>query len=208
MKRLIATLAASAAIALAPAAIAQDDAATPPAGAYALDKTHAYLTWNVSHNGLSTYTGAFTDFDANLEFDPANPAGSLINLSINPATIETNYPIEPKGSEWEDELANDDKFLNADTHPEVTFTSTSVEVTGDATGKVTGDLTLLGVTKPVTLDVTYNGSADLPWMGGLILVGFTAEGVVKRSDFGMTALLPNIGDDVSIRFSGEFVQAQ
>jgi len=208
MKRMIATLAASAALALAPAAAQEDAAATPPAGAYELDKSHAYLTWNVNHNGLSTYTGAFTDFDVSLNFDAANPATSTLSVTINPAAIETNYPIDPKGDEWEAELANDDKFMQADTFPEITFTSTSVEATGDATGKVTGDLTFLGQTKPVTLDVTYNGSADLPWMEGRTLVGFNAEGVVKRSDFGMSALLPNIGDDVRIEFSGEFAQAQ
>ena len=207
MKRVISTTLAAIAIAVSPA-IAQEEASGPPAGTYALDKGHAYLTWNVSHNGLSTYTGAFTDFDASVEFDPANPAGSALSVTINPAAIETNYPVEPKGTEWEDELANDDKFMNADTHPEITFVATAVEPTGDTTGIVTGDLTFLGQTKPVTLDVTYNGSADLPWMEGKTLIGFNAEGVVKRSDFGMTALVPNIGDDVRIRFSGEFVEAQ
>ena len=206
MKRLIA-MGAAAMIATAAPAFAQEDAAAPPAGTYNLDKNHAYLTWNVSHNGLSTYTGAFTDFDATVEFDPATPAASTLNVTINPAAIETNYPIEPKGDEWEDELANDDKFMNADTHPEITFVATAVETTSDTTGTVTGDLTFLGQTKPVTLNVTYNGFADLPWMEGRGLIGFSAEGIVTRSEFGMSALLPNISDDVTIKFSGEFVQA-
>lgn len=206
MKRLLATLAVSTTLALAPMQAQESSGA--PAGTYALDKTHAYLTWNVSHGGLSTYTGAFTDFDASVDFNPESPAASSISLTINAGAIETNYPIEPKGDEWEDELANDDKFMNADTHPTITFTSTSVQVTGDASGNVTGDLTFLGQTKPITLDVTYNGSADLPWKNGKTLIGFTAEGIVKRSEFGMTALLPNIGDDVRIRFSGEFEETE
>lgn len=205
MKRLIATLAATAAIAAAPA-IAQEDSAA--AGPYVLEKNHAYLTWNMSHGGLSTYTGVFTDFDASLNFDPENPAASLINVSINPTAINTNYPNPEKKVEWEAELAEDGKFFNAGEHPQITFTSTSAEVTSGNSGKVTGDLTLLGVTKPVTLDVTYNGTANLPWYGERDLIGFTASGIVKRSEFGMTALLPKHGDDVRVEFSGEFLQAE
>ena len=196
----------AAAAILATPALAQED--TAAAGPYVLEKNHAYLTWNISHGGLSTYTGVFTDFDASLNFDPENPAASMINVSINPTAIQTNYPDPEKKVEWETELAQDAKFFNASEHPQITFTSTSVEATGENTGRVTGDLTLLGVTKPVTLDITYNGTANLPWFGERDLVGFNASGVVKRSEFGMTALLPKHGDDIRIEFSGEFLQAE
>lgn len=199
------TIVAAAAILATPAAAQEESAA---AGPYVLEKNHAYLTWNVSHNGLSTYTGVFTDFNASLNFDPANPAASLINVTINPTAIETNYPNAEKKIEWEAELSSDEKFFNAAAHPAITFSSTSVEVTGDNTGKVTGDLTLLGVTNPVTLDIKYNGMTNLPWFGERDLIGFNVSGSVKRSDFGMTALVPNIGDDVRIEFSGEFLQAE
>lgn len=200
-----ATIVAAAAV-LASPAISQEE--TAAAGPYVLEKNHAYLTWNISHGGLSTYTGAFTDFDASVNFDPENPGASMINVTINPAAIETNYPNAEKKAEWETELGEDAKFFNAGEHPQITFSSTSVEVTGENTGKVTGDLTLLGVTKPVTLDVTYNGTANLPWFGERDLIGFSASGVVKRSEFGMTALLPKHGDDVRVEFSGEFLQAE
>ena len=204
MTKLIA-MAAACVVAAAPA-LAQEEAAA--AGPYVLEKNHAYLTWNISHGGLSTYTGAFTDFDASLNFDPENPGASMINVTINPVAIETNYPNAEKKAEWETELAQDAKFFNASEHPQITFTSTAVEATGENTGKVTGDLTLLGVTKPVTLDVTYNGTANMPWFGERDLIGFTATGTVKRSEFGMTALLPKHGDDVRVEFSGEFLQAE
>lgn len=173
---------------------------------YSLDKGHAFLTWTVTHNGLSDYTVNFTDFDADLDFKPANPIESSISLTINPLALETNYPDPEKKAEWEAELGTDDRFLNGDAHPEITFTSTSVEQTGENTGRVTGDLTFLGVAKPVTVDVTYNGTGNAPWFGERDLIGFDAVAKINRSDFGVTALLPNISDEVVIEFSGEFLQ--
>ena len=82
----------------------------------------------------------------------------------------------------------------------------SDERTGDLTGTVTGDLTLLGVTNPVTLDVTYNGVANPPWYGGRDVIGFDASTTLNRSDVGMGAYIPNIGDAVKVDFSGEFLQ--
>ena len=196
----------AAATLMAAPTFAQEDG--PAAGPYVLEKNHAYLTWNISHGGLSTYTGVFTDVDASLNFDPENPGASMINVTINPAAIETNYPDAEKKAEWETELAEDPKFFNVSEYPQITFASTAVEVTGENTGTVTGDLTLLGVTQPVTLEVTYNGTANMPWFGERDLIGFSASGVVKRSEFGMTALLPKHGDDVRVEFSGEFIQAE
>lgn len=173
---------------------------------YKLDRPHAFLTWTVMHNGLSGYTVDFTDFDATLEFNPEEPTASSISVTINPMGIETNYPDAKKREEWHTELSTDDKFLNGDEFPEITFVSTSAETTGEFTGTVTGDLTFIGVTRPVTLDVTYNGTANLPWYGPRDLVGFNATTTLKRSDFGMTSMANNISDEVVIEFSGEFLQ--
>lgn len=184
------------------------------AGAYSLENSHAFMTVKVGHNGgITQYRISFTEFDADLDFDPAAPEASTISFSINPAVVETNYPGDYKAGHpdsqwqsWNEDISRDAKWLNADAHPEITFVSTSADRSGDLSGTVTGDLTLLGVTKPVTLDVTYNGVANPPWFNGRDVIGFDASTTVKRSEFGMGAYIPNIGDDVTVEFSGEFLQ--
>ncbi len=178
------------------------------ADTYELERTHAFLNWTVSHFGLSDYTVNFTDFDATLEFNPEEPTASKISVTINPLALQTNYPEGERKAEWETELATDDKWLNGDEFPKITFVSTAAEATGEFTGTVTGDLTFLGVTKPVTLDVTYNGTANYPWNGGRDSIGFSAATTLKRSDFGNTAFAPNISDEVKIKFTGEFLQPE
>ncbi|MEL7129851.1 MAG: YceI family protein [Pseudomonadota bacterium] len=174
-------------------------------GTYELEKSHAFLTWRVSHNGLSKYTARFTDFDATIAFDPENPVASSVTATVNPMSIETNHPTNEN---WNTTLATDDKWLNGDEFPEITFQSTGVEQTGEFTGIITGDLTLLGVTKSIQLDATYNGTGNAPWYGTRDLIGFSATGTLKRSDFGMVALLPNIGDEVEIIIEAEFLEAR
>ncbi|MEO1661014.1 MAG: YceI family protein [Pseudomonadota bacterium] len=183
-------------------------------GAYSLEKTHAFITVKVGHaGGISQYRISFTDIDADLNFDPAAPENSSITFSINPGAVETNYPGDYKAghanSDWEswnEDVSRDPKWLNADAFPDITFVSTSATKTGDLSGTVTGDLTLLGVTKPVTLDVTYNGVANPPWFAGRDVIGFDASTTVMRSEFGMAAAIPNITDEVKVEFSGEFLQ--
>ena len=177
-------------------------------GLYQLEKTHAFLTWTVSHNGISGYTVNFTDFDADLAFDAETPTNSQLSVSINPLALNTNYPDPAKKVEWETELGTDARFMNATEFPTITFTSTSVDQSGEFDGTVTGDLTFLGVTKPVTLDVSYGGVANPPWFGQRDVIGFTASTVITRSDFGSTAMTGIISDEVEIEFSGEFLQAQ
>nr|WP_070960058.1 YceI family protein [Hyphomonas sp. Mor2] len=206
-----------------------EDAETPPvaeeadlhplladvaAANYSLEKTHAFMTIKIGHNGgITQYRISFTDFDGDLVFDPADPEAASISFSINPASVETNYPgdyaaghADSPWQSWNEDVSRDAKWLNSDVHPDITFVSTSAEKTGDLIGTVTGDLTLLGVTKPVTLDVTYNGVANPPWFEGRDVIGFDASAKVNRSDFGMTAFIPNIGDEVTVEFSGEFLQ--
>ena len=183
-------------------------------GSYSLEKTQAFMTVKGGHGGgISQYRISFTDIDADLDFAPAAPESSSITFTINPAMVETNYPGDYKAghadSQWEswnEDVSRDAKWLNADAFPEITFVSTSATKTGDLSGTVTGDLTLLGVTKPVTLDVTYNGVANPPWFEGRDVIGFDASTKVMRSEFGMGAYIPNIGDEVTVEFSGEFLQ--
>ena len=184
------------------------------AGTYSLEKTHAFMTVKVGHNGgVSQYRISFTDSDADLSFDPAAPESSEITFMINPAIVETNYPGDYKAghadSQWEswnEDVSRDSKWLNSDAFPEITFVSTSATKTGDLSGTITGDLTLLGVTNAVALDVHYTGEANPPWYGGPDLLGFGASTKVVRTEFGMGAYIPNIGDEVTVEFSGEFLQ--
>lgn len=213
MRRIV-TTAALAALTVAPA-FAEQTLEGVDAATYELDPNHSFLTFSVTHNGISTYTVYFTDVDATLDFNPEDPAASTVNVTINPAAVESNYPGDYKAGHpnsefesWNDALANDDRFLQADEYGEITFTSTGAEATGDYTGTVTGDLSFRGETRPVTLDVTYNGMANVPWMGERDLIGFTATTTINRSEFGMDALQGVISDDVTIEFSGEFTQTE
>ncbi|MEM9180129.1 MAG: YceI family protein [Pseudomonadota bacterium] len=177
-------------------------------GLYELEKTHAFLTWTVKHNGISGYTVNFTDFDADLVFDAETPTNSQLSVSINPGALNTNYPDAAKKVDWETELSTDPRFLNGTEFPTISFNSTSVEQTGEFSGTVTGDLTFLGVTKPVTLDVSYGGVANPPWFGQRDVIGFTASTTVTRSEFGNTSMVGIISDEVVVEFSGEFLQAE
>ena len=173
-------------------------------GTYELEKTHAFITWRIRHNGLSNYTVRFTEFDATIEFDAENPVESSVTAVINPLSVETDHPT--KRESWNTQIATDGKFLNGDEFPAITFESTGVEQTGEFTGIITGDLTLLGVSKEVQLDATYNGTGNAPWFGPRDIIGFSATATFNRSDFGMTALLPNIGDEIEVIIEAEFVE--
>lgn len=194
-----------------PAADAENT--TPAAANYSLERTHAFLSFTVMHNGLSEYTVDFTDFDADLAFDIDNPEASTLTATINPLGLNVNYRADYKAghpdspySNWPEALSNDERFLNGGEYPEITFVSTGATKTGESTGTVTGDLTFLGVTRPVTLDVTYNGTANAPWYGERDLIGFDATTTISRSAFGQDSLEGVISDEVVIEFSGEFLQ--
>jgi polyisoprenoid-binding protein YceI len=176
-----------------------------PAGAYTLDKTHSTLVFRVSHLGFSNYTAAFADFDAKLTFDQDNAGVSALEATINPASL--TLPAPPAG--FLTELTGP-QWLNTATYPAITFKSTKVDLTGPDTGKVTGDLTLHGVTKPVVLDVTYNGGYAGHPMDPHARVGFSAKGAFKRSDFGIAYGVPapgttmGVSDEVQVTIESEF----
>lgn len=190
----------------------QSSAAQPvkgvPSDSYTLEKTHAYLIFSVEHGGLSDYIVNFTDVDVDLDFNAQSPELSKVHAVINLTALNTNLPDPDQKVEWEKELLYDAKFFNAKEYAKIHFKSTSVERTGETTGIVTGELHFLGVKKSVQLDVEFNGSGKSRRFGDRTLIGFNARGSVKRSDFGMTALIPFIGDQVDIEFSGELVQVQ
>jgi polyisoprenoid-binding protein YceI len=188
----------------APAAFAQPKAATPPAGAYVIDPSHTSVTFRVSHLGFSNYTGHFKTITGNLTFDPAKPEAMSVEASIDPRSLE--IPSPPAG--FVDTLLGKSWF-DAAAWPAITFRSTKVTLTGEKTAKVTGDFTLHGVTKPVTLDVTFNGGWPANPMDGA-RIGFSATAAFKRSEFGMGFGVPapgttmGVSDEVQVAIETEF----
>lgn len=164
-------------------------------GAYQLDKAHAKILWTVSHFGFSEYTGEFTDFDARLSLDAADPERSRLTVTVATPSIATHDEALDKHLKSAD-------FFDVAKHPAAGFTSTEISRTGANTAKVTGDFTLLGRTRPLTLDVTFNKAGEN--MAGVYTIGFSATGTVKRSDYGMTYAVPGVSDEVALRISGEF----
>lgn len=203
-------LALAALVALCPlAALAQDDLGTPPAGTYRLDRAHGRLLFQVNHLGFSTFIGLFTRFDATLQFDPDHPEAMSVSASIAATSVETHYP-DPASLDFNGQIAGPE-FLDAGQFPEITFTSTAVKLTGANTADVTGDLTLHGVTQPVTLAVTYNGGwGHMPLDTGGARVGFSARASLNRSDFGISFGIPapgttlGVSDKVDVVIEAEF----
>ena len=193
---------------LAPLPLAAQDLPPPEAGTYRIDIGHTRLLFRVSHLGFSMYTGFFREIDATLAFDPAKPETMHLTASVKTASVETMYP-DP-ALDFNAVLAGAD-LLDAAQFPEMTFASTAVALTGEATADVTGDLTLHGVTKPVTLAVTFNGGyGHFPMDPGGARIGFSATGEILRSDFGMGFGVPTpgsefgVGDEVQIIIETEF----
>jgi polyisoprenoid-binding protein YceI len=176
-----------------------------PAGAYTLDKAHASLVMRLDHLGFSHFTARFTRFDAELKFDPANPAASSVKVSVDPRSIDSDNA--PDG--FMDQLRGN-MWLDAAKYPQITFTSTKVERAGEKGLRITGNLALHGVTKPVVLNATYNGGYAGHPMDPHARIGFSAQGSFKRSDFGIAYGIPapgttmGVGDAVNLVIESEF----
>jgi polyisoprenoid-binding protein YceI len=189
-------------ISFAPSAFAADNnPAVAAAGTYKNDPLHTSVTAKISHSGgLSNFTFRFTKTDISYTYDPAKPTATQVTAVIGAASVATDYERNATNKDFNAEVAGE-RFLQSAKFPTFTFKSTSIKANG-ATGTMTGDLTLMGVTKPVTLNVTYNGSAV---QQGTPKMGFSATGVVKRSDYGFTAMIGPLGDDVHVIIETEMV---
>lgn len=178
---------------------------TLPSGVYKLDKTHASLIWRVKHLGLSNYTARFTDFDIDLVLDTQNIENSKLSAKINPASVRTDYPNSAE-KDFDKKLSEDADWFNSKKFPTLEFVATKIERTGDNMGRITGNLTFLGVTKPVTLMARFNGGmAEHPFTKKPA-VGFSATGTLNRSDWGMNTYIPMIGDSVGFHIEAEFLK--
>jgi polyisoprenoid-binding protein YceI len=174
------------------------EVASLPEGAYRLDPDHATILLKIDHLGFSKLVGRFDRFDASLDFDPRAPESSTLVATIDPASIDFGLPAfeqDLRGSGW----------LDVARYPEARFESRTIAITGADTGVISGDLTLHGVTAPVTLDVTFNGGGS-NLLTGAYTLGFEAHGSVLRSTFGLGALAPAIGDEVMLEIHAEFAR--
>ena len=182
---------------------AADESAGPPAdvpaGSYKLDKSHASLVFRVNHLGFSHYTARFTGLDANLAFDPANPVASRGEAVIDPASLDLDNP--PPGFK---EALLSAQWLDIAPFPKMTFRSNKVEVTAANAARITGNFTLHGVSKPVVLETVFNGGYRGHPMDPHARIGFSAKGVLKRSDFGITIGIPAPGSKMGVSDEVEF----
>jgi polyisoprenoid-binding protein YceI len=167
------------------------------AGTYTLDPGHTQVIFSWNHFGFSNPTAQFGKVEGTLEFDQADPTKSSVQVTIPLASVNSNVPKL-------DEHLQKDEFFDSAKYPNATFKSTKVEKgAGSDKLKVTGDLTLHGVTKPVTLDVTLVGAGVNP-LSKKVTVGFEATGTLKRSEFGVKTYVPLIGDELHLTIAGAF----
>lgn len=143
-----------------------------------IDLAHSNAEFSVRHMMVTTVRGSIAITGGTFEFDQENPANSRIEVTLDPATINTGV------NDRDNHLRSAD-FFAVETYPEITFKSTNVEVTGENTGKITGDMTMHGVTKSVVLDVEFLGTNTNP-MSGAKTAGFEGSVKVNREDFGLT----------------------
>ena len=168
---------------------------------YQLDPNHMAIAFLVSHVGFAKTLGQFTRAEGSFVFDPEKPAVSDIAVTIDATSVDTRHEERDKHLRARD-------FLWVEQYPQITFRGTSAEQTGPRTGKITGDLTIRGVSKPVTLDVVWNKSAQYPFGDMHYATGVSARAKIKRSDFGMTYALDGglVGDEVEILLEFEGIR--
>jgi polyisoprenoid-binding protein YceI len=159
------------------------------------------VSFGVTHIGFSTVLGHFRTFDAEIDFDPGNVEATQVNFTIEAASVETFW-------EARDKDLRSKNFLDVANHPYITFTTTSVAPTGTDTADVTGDLTILGVTRSVTFQAQLNKLAPSPFNRNTTIAGFTVTGVIDRTEFGMSYAAPAIGAEVDIRLELEISPAR
>jgi polyisoprenoid-binding protein YceI len=175
-----------------PTAISQGTAAS-----FKLDSTHAHVVFRINHMGFSDTWGRFNKLDGSFEFNAADASANKVTIEIATGSVDSQV------AKRDGHLMSPD-FFSAKEFPKVTFVSSAWKSTGDKTYDVTGKLTLHGVSKEITIPVTFGREGKGP--GGAYRAGFTSEFTIQRSDFGMKTYLPGVGDDVKLYVSIEGVK--
>lgn len=170
-------------------------------GAYTLDPDHATLLWKINHLGFSTFIGRFNDFDASLDFDPENIEDASLEVVINTAGLDIN------NEEFAEELRGD-AWFNVEQFPQAVFRTTNfVEAIDEDTFIFQGDLTLLGVTEPLNLEINFHGGGR-NFLTRSYTVGFSASAEFQRSVYGLDRFTSfGVGDDIELEIHVEFMAA-
>ena len=168
-----------------------------PSGTYAVDKSHTYVTFSYFHQGLSYPLLRATSIDGELELDNTDLDKSAVSIAVDVDSIRTNLDYFDK------ELASR-KFFHADKYPHITFATHSYRPLDESSGELTGFITIRDVTKPIVLSVAINGAMEHPMMN-MPVIGFSASGSLRRSDFGLDRFVPMVADEVEIRIEAEFL---
>ncbi|WP_300549344.1 YceI family protein [Roseovarius sp.] len=163
---------------------------------YSLDPGHSQVVFSYNHLGFSTTHGMFSGFEGEIVFDAEDPASSSVTVSM---------PLMSMMTGWEKRFEHfmSEDFFGAAEGDMITFTSTGIEVTGDNTAKITGDLSMNGVTKSVTLDTTLNQALEAHPMSGTPWIGLDATTTLLRSDFGVDKFAPYVSDEIDVKISIE-----
>lgn len=163
---------------------------------YVIDKGHSSLQFKIKHLGVSYTHGRFNDFSGSFSFSKDNPTGCKIEIDVNTDSVDSN-------DEGRDKHLRGEEYFNCEKFPSMTFKSTKIEKTADVF-RVTGDLTILAVKKSVTIRMKKIGEGKDPW--GNYRMGFDGSLMIKRSEFGMTAMLPGVGDEVYLTLGVEGIK--
>lgn len=164
---------------------------------YKIDANHTDVVASWSHFGFSNPIAHFGKVDGNITYDPANVGASKVEVTIPLSGLNSHVP------DFDDHLRSGD-FFDAEKFPDITFKSTSVKAAGKGKLKVTGDLTIKGITKPVVLDVTINKTGVQP-LAKREAAGFSATTTIKRTDFGLGLYAPNVSDQVKLSITTEAI---
>ena len=188
------------------AAEAQSVATNPalaPSGRYRVVRDHTQVVFSAMHLGLSPYYGRLGGATGTLNFNPLDPTRSTLAIELDAKSIATMSDAVSRA------LCADDAFACAKS-PKIGFRSTAIKRTGDATGEIAGDLSIAGVTKPVTLTARFHGGMQGPLGQDNYQLGFSAETTIKRSDFGLTKMIwsSTVSDDIHLSIAAEFEQEQ
>ncbi|OJU90182.1 YceI family protein [Acinetobacter modestus] len=167
---------------------------------YKIDPTHTATVFSWNHFGFSTPSANFTDIQGTIKVDNAKPANSSVEVTIPLSSVNTNVVALDK--EFQEEA-----WFNAAKYPNITFKSTKVETKDKKHFKITGDLTVKGVTKPVVLDAVLNKQGEHP-MAKVPAIGFNATTSFNRSAFGIGNYVPNVGDKITVNITTEATAAK
>ena len=166
---------------------------------YDIDPVHSSVVFRVSHFNVSKVYGRFNEITGKIQFDESNPTAGSVELTIKAASVDTH-------DDRRDKHLRSPDFLNAAQFPVITFKSKQIEKAGDKF-QITGDLTLLGTTKSITIEVEHTGSGKHP-RGGQALVGFELNVPLKRSDYGMNFMVGPLGDEIDLYIAIEAFAAK